>query len=162
MPPSQRPGILRGLVVDEELPSIDRRLDHRKLQVGQAEARAGLEQRLDLHVVGPVEPGHVAIEFWNVEDLAFRLLDALEDVVGAGLLVALDGRLLEPAFGQLDPDRPILGILIRQGRNAGHDAALGVDRIDVGDDLQQRRDVDVLADIFLRDLVELGRRDEFG
>src|SRR6478736_5285212 len=119
------PGVLRALVVGEELQGVDRRLDHGELEIGQAEARAGLQQRLDLYVVGSVEPDHVAIEFRNVEDLAFGLLHALKDVLGAGLLVALDGRLLEPAFGQLDADDAALGILLGQRRYARDDAALG-------------------------------------
>ncbi|MGY4374410.1 hypothetical protein ACVWZ3_002049 [Bradyrhizobium sp. i1.3.6] len=130
------PGVLRALVVGEELQGVDRRLDHGELEIGQAKTRARLEQRLDLHVVGPVEPDHVAIEFWNVEDLAFGLLHALKDVIGAGLLVALDGRLLEPALGQLDLDHTALCILVRQRRDARDDAALGVDGVDVGNELQ--------------------------
>src|SRR6185369_12505082 len=43
------PGVLRALVVGEELQGVDRRLDHGELEIGQAKTRARLEQRLDLH-----------------------------------------------------------------------------------------------------------------
>jgi hypothetical protein len=56
----------------------------------------------------------------------------------------------------------LFGVLLRQRCDTGDDATFRINRVDVGDDLLKRRDIGVLADIFLCDLVELFGCDEFG